>query len=154
MRTNSFTKINGEGLRFCVVRARFNADITQGLLDGALETLRGAGVREEDLTVIEVPGSYEIPTVAARFAKSGKVDGVLALGCIVKGETMHDQYLATAVFNTLSQISAETGIPITAGVLTVNNREQAQVRSGSTDMNRGKEAAHTALEMARMMSSF
>ena len=152
MHTNSFTKTDGRGLRFGVVRARFNAEITQGLLDGALEVLREAGVKEEDLHVVEVPGSYEIPTVASIFAKSGKVDGVLALGCIVKGETMHDQYLATAVFNTLSQISAETGVPITVGVLTVNNREQALVRSGDTDMNRGKEAAHTALEMALITS--
>jgi len=148
MHTNTYKTVNGEGLRFGIVRARFNEAITQGLLDGALETFLSAGVKEENITVVEVPGSFEIPVVAGSLIRKGTVDGVLALGCIIKGETMHDQYLATAVYNAISMIASETGVPITAGVLTVNNREQAEVRSGSTNMNRGHEAAATALEMA------
>jgi 6,7-dimethyl-8-ribityllumazine synthase len=148
MRTNKFTKINGEGYKFGIVRARFNERITQGLLDGALVVLKGAGVKEQDIYVVEVPGSYEIPVVASRLARSGKYDCVLTLGCIIKGDTSHDQYLASAVFNSLSALSVETGVPVTVGILTVNNLEQAEVRSGSTDMNRGRESAHTALEMA------
>lgn len=153
MRTNKFTKINGEGFKFGIVRARFNERITQGLLEGALEVLKEAGVRDEDVSIIEVPGSYEIPVVAARLARFGNCDCVLALGCIIKGDTSHDQYLASAVFNSLSAISVETGVPVTVGILTVNNLEQAEVRSGSTDMNRGKESAYTALEMAEWKCS-
>lgn len=148
MHNNSFKIVDGSLFRFGIVRARFNEDITQGLLDGALKTLREAGVLEENIEVVEVPGSFEIPVVASVLAKRGGLDGVIALGCIIKGETMHDQYLATSVFNGLTQIAIETGVPMTAGVLTVNNREQALVRSGETEMNRGHEATATALEMA------
>ena len=154
MHTNSFKTVSGEGLRFGIIRARFNEEITQGLLDGALETFRSAGVKESDIVVVEVPGSYEIPVVAGALIRKGNIDGVLALGCIIKGETMHDQYLATAVYNALANLSTETGVPITAGVLTVNNKEQAEVRSGSTEMNRGHEAAATALEMVLTMKGF
>lgn len=153
MRTNKFTKINGEGMRFGVIRARFNEEVTQGLLDGALEVLKEAGVKDKDVTVVEVPGSYEIPVIASSMARSKDYDGVLALGCIIKGETSHDHHLATAVLNAMSMISVETGVPVTAGVLTVNNLEQAGVRSGSTEMNRGRESAATALEMVETLKN-
>ena len=141
-------------MRIGVVRARFNQDITQGLLDGAMKVLTESGVWENDIVVVEVPGSYEIPVVAANLIRAGEVDGVIALGCIMKGETMHDQFLANAVFQSLSLLSIETGIPVTVGILTVNNREQAETRSGDTDMNRGREAAHTMLEMVKLNLSF
>lgn len=153
-RTNQFEDINGSGMRIGVVRARFNQDITQGLLDGAMKVLTESGVWENDIVVVEVPGSYEIPVVAANLIRAGEVDGVIALGCIMKGETMHDQFLANAVFQSLSLLSIETGIPVTVGILTVNNREQAETRSGDTDMNRGREAAHTMLEMVKLNLSF
>ncbi|KKW44852.1 MAG: 6,7-dimethyl-8-ribityllumazine synthase [Parcubacteria group bacterium GW2011_GWA2_56_7] len=153
-RTNQFEDINGSGMRIGVVRARFNQDITQGLLDGAMKVLTESGVWENDIVVVEVPGSYEIPVVAANLIRAGEVDGGIALGCIMKGETMHDQFLANAVFQSLSLLSIETGIPVTVGILTVNNREQAETRSGDTDMNRGREAAHTMLEMVKLNLSF
>lgn len=148
MHTNSYNNVNGKGLRFAIVRARFNEQVTQGLLDAALTTLFEAGVEKEDVTVVEVPGSFEIPVVAGVYARSGNVDAVLALGCIIKGETMHDYYLASSVYTALAQLSSETGVPVTVGVLTVNSQEQAEVRSGDSSMNRGHEAAATALEMA------
>ncbi|MDA1038247.1 MAG: 6,7-dimethyl-8-ribityllumazine synthase [bacterium] len=147
MRTNNFKEINGEDFKIGIIRARFNEDITGGLLSGAMETLKKAGVKEENITVVEVPGSLEIPTIAAKLIEKGGYDALITLGCIIKGETKHDEHIALALFPNLARLSMESKVPITMGILTVLNREQALVRSGTTDMNRGHESANTALEM-------
>lgn len=150
---NTFTHVDGTGLRFAIVRARFNAEITQGLLGGAQRVLHEAGVKTDDIRVVTVPGSFEIIHAAHLLAESGRYDAILALGCIIKGATKHDEHLATAVYSGMKDIMLKTGTVVVGGVLTVNSLEQAQERSGDGPMNRGAESAHTALEMAQLSTS-
>lgn len=147
---NTFRHVDGSKFRFAIVRARFNETITQGLLDGALRTLAAAGVATGHIRVVEVPGSFEIIHAANVLAASERYDAVLCLGCIIKGATKHDEYLANAVYDAMKDITLKHGVPCIAGVLTVNDRAQADERSGDTPMNRGAEAAHTALEVSAL----
>lgn len=150
---NTFTPVDGTGLRFAIVRARFNADITQGLLSGAQRVLYEAGVKQDDIRVITVPGSFEIIHAAHQLAETGRFDAIIALGCIIKGATKHDEYLAEAVYGGMRDIMLKTGTAVVGGVLTVNTLAQAVERSGDGPMNRGAEAAHTALEMGQLSTS-
>lgn len=134
-------------LRVGIVVSRFNGDITDALLQGALETLRAWNVHEKNIRVVHVPGSFEIPLAAARLAKTKKYDCIVVLGCILKGETRHDEYIAHAVAGGLTRIALDFTIPIGFGVITPNTLAQAKARShGST--NHGAFAARAALEMA------
>ncbi len=145
--TQRTTRGDGSKLRVGIAVARFNEDITTALLDGARETLRAWGVKDAHVHVSHVAGSYELPLACARLIKRHKLDAALALGCIVKGETKHDEYLAQAVANGLMQLMLSTNVPIGFGVITANTLQQARVRSRGT-ANKGSEAAAAALESA------
>ena len=134
-------------LKVGIAAARFNEDITEALLRGAREVIRAWGVKESNVHVLRVYGSFELPFACQRLIKKHKVGAVIALGCIVKGETRHDEYLAHAVLNGLQRVSLETGVPVGLGVLTTNTLAQARARSRGRH-DHGAQAAQAALEAA------
>jgi 6,7-dimethyl-8-ribityllumazine synthase len=136
--------------RFAIVVSRFNEEITEGLLRGARDVFSEASVRDEDLTIVRVPGAFEIPIAAQRLAESGAYDAIVCLGCLIKGDTMHFEYIAEAASHGIVQAAAATGIPMAFGVLTTMTEEQAVERSGTGAGNKGREAATAALEMATL----
>jgi 6,7-dimethyl-8-ribityllumazine synthase len=138
------------GHRFAIVVSRFNEEITDGLLQGARGRLAEASVPDDDVTIIRVPGAFEIPIVAQRLGESGEYDAIVCLGCLIKGETMHFEYIAEAASHGIMQAAAATGIPMAFGVLTTLTEEQAVERSRSGPDNKGREAAAAALEMAKL----
>jgi 6,7-dimethyl-8-ribityllumazine synthase len=138
--------LNAEGLRFAIVASRFNDEIVTGLLDGAVDCLRRHGAKDDDVSVVRVPGAFEIP--AAANIVDG--DAIVALGCLIRGETPHFDVLASQVTNELSRISVERKIPVAFGVLTCNTLEQAVARSSPGPGNKGWEAALAAIEMANL----
>ena len=139
------------GYRFAIVVSRFNPGITDGLLAGARDALAQAGVRDDDVTLVRVPGAFELPVAAQRLAESGRVDAVICLGCLIKGDTMHFEYIADAATRGISQVGLETGVPVAFGVLTTLTDEQAEVRARPGDGNKGREAALAAVEMATLL---
>lgn len=138
--------------RFAIAVSRYNEHITGKLLAGAVETLQAAGVADEAIDVAWVPGAWELPLVAQRFAGSGKYAAVLCLGAVIKGETTHDEHINRQVSLSLGQISLATGVPVLFGVLTCNTVEQAIHRSGGNVGNKGRDCAEAALEMVRLLS--
>ncbi len=152
MDSNTFDNVSGAGKRFAIIRARFNESITQGLLDGAKQTLLEAEVAESDIEVVKVPGSFEVAYTAEQLARTKNFDAIICLGAIIKGDTKHDEHLATAVYQAMQDIARTHSVPVIAGVLTTLDRAQAEKRS--TEMNRGTEAAKTALEMAKLHERF
>jgi 6,7-dimethyl-8-ribityllumazine synthase len=146
--TGSITKT--EGLHFAVVAARFNDIVTKPLVEGALEAFRRHSVREEDIDVIWVPGSFEIPLVAQTLGKSGKYHAVLCIGAVVRGATTHYDAVANSAASGIVSASLNSGIPCIFGVLTCENMEQALDRAGGKVGNKGAEAAVTAIEMASL----
>jgi 6,7-dimethyl-8-ribityllumazine synthase len=147
---NTFKELDGGKIRVAIVRARFNEEITQGLLNGAVEALHQAGVTDDKIKVIEVPGSFEIIHAANVIAKQNTYNAIICLGCIIRGSTKHDEYLASAVYSAMKDIIIEHSVPVIAAVLTVNDKQQAVERSSTGPMNRGTEAALVALEMANL----
>ena len=144
-------KPDGGGDRFAVVASRFNSEIVGGLLDGARSALTEAGVDWDRVAVFRVPGAFEIPLVAKRAAESGKYDAVVAIGCLIRGETPHFEYISNQTSLGIGQVALETGIPVTFGVITVNSDEQAFARSGAGEGNKGYEAAMAAVEMVKLL---
>ena len=140
-------------LRIGIIVGRFNEPIGKRLLEGAQDCLVRHGIREEDITVVWVPGAYEIPLAAQRLASSGEVDALITLGAVIRGDTPHFDYVSGHAANGVGRASLDTGIPITFGVLTTNDSDQARERSGGKAGNKGFEAALAALEMASLMSS-
>lgn len=140
-------KGNAARCRIGIVVSGYYADINQRMLSAARETLRDWQVADEHIAVVEVPGSFEIPYGCQALLKRGKFDALITLGCIVKGETKHDEYIAHAVANGIMRLTAEHGVPISFGVLTVNTIEQAVERS-TGENNKGHEAAVAALTLA------
>jgi 6,7-dimethyl-8-ribityllumazine synthase len=138
------------GYRFAIIVSRFNEDITEGLLAGARETLAEAAVQEKDVTIVRVPGAFEIPVTALRLTESGLFDAVICLGCLVKGDTMHFEYIAQAASHGIMDASTASGVPIAFGVLTTLTEEQAAERSNPGPGNKGREAALAAIEMATL----
>ena len=138
------------GYRFAIVVSRFNEQITEGLLQGAREALAGAGVRDEDVILFRVPGAFEIPVTALRAGRTGRFDAVICLGCLIKGDTMHFEYIASAACNGISDAAVATGIPMALGVLTTLTEEQAIERAAAGPGNKGREAALAAVEMATL----
>jgi 6,7-dimethyl-8-ribityllumazine synthase len=128
----------------------FNPEITQGLLDGARKALADAQVRDEDVAVIHVPGAFEIPVAAQRLATTGRYEAVITLGCLIKGETMHFEYIAAAASQGIMDVSTNTGVPVAFGVLTASTDAQAEERSVPGPGNKGGEAALAAIEMATL----
>jgi 6,7-dimethyl-8-ribityllumazine synthase len=138
------------GCRFAVVVSRFNEEITSGLLNGARAALLDAGVADDDVTLVHVPGAFEIPVAALHLAQSGHFDAVICLGCLIKGDTMHFEYIAEAVSQGIMNVGVATGVPVAFGVLTTITEEQAVLRAAPGDRNKGREAALAAIEMATL----
>lgn len=146
-------RLNGGGLRVGIVVARFNEAITRQLLAGAQDALIRHGVDAEDVDVVWVPGSFEIPLAAQRLAASGNYQAVVCLGAVIRGETPHFEYVASQVSSGIAQVGLTTGVPTTFGVLTTDTVEQALARAGLKAGNRGYEAAVAAIEMANLLRS-
>jgi 6,7-dimethyl-8-ribityllumazine synthase len=142
--------LQGQGVKVTIVVSRFNSFITDRLLEGALDALRRHGVEEEGITVVRVPGSFEIP-LGVRRAAGQKVDAVIALGALIRGGTPHFDYLSAEVTKGVAQVMLETGIPVSFGVLTTDTVEQAIERAGTKAGNKGAEAAQSALEMVSLL---
>ncbi len=144
-------QLTARGLKFAIVVSRFNSLVTQRLLDGALDALRRHEVDENAITIAWTPGSFELPLVAQKFAKSGKYDAVICLGCIIRGDTPHFEYVASETAKGIAQVMLDTGVPVVFGVVTADNLEQALERAGTKAGNRGFDAAMTAMEMANLL---
>jgi 6,7-dimethyl-8-ribityllumazine synthase len=142
--------LQGQGVKVSIVVSRFNGFITDRLLEGALDALRRHGVEEKGITVVRVPGSFEIP-LGVRRAAGQKVDAVIALGALIRGGTPHFDYLSAEVTKGVAQVMLETGIPVAFGVLTTDTVEQAIERAGTKAGNKGAEAAQSALEMVSLL---
>jgi 6,7-dimethyl-8-ribityllumazine synthase len=138
--------------RFAIIVSRFNEEITGGLLAGAREALAEAGVRGDDVAVFEVPGAFEIPLAAKYAAESGQFAAVICLGCLIKGDTMHFEYIADAASHGIMRVGLDTRVPVAFGVLTTLTEEQAEQRAAPGPDNKGREAALAALEMATLLS--
>jgi 6,7-dimethyl-8-ribityllumazine synthase len=143
----------GDGLKFALIVSRFNAFITERLLEGALDCLKRHGVNEADLTLVRVPGAWEIPLAAKRLANSKAHDAVICLGAVIRGATPHFDYVAAEVSKGTAQVALEAGIPVLFGILTTDSLEQAVERAGSKAGNKGYAAAEAALEMVNLLKS-
>ena len=138
----------GAGRRFAIVASRFNQEVVEKLLDGALETLVDKGVALDDIDVVWVPGAWELPIAARRLLSSDRYSGIVAVGAVIRGDTPHFEYVSAECARGLAQASAEFDVPIGFGVLTTDNDAQAEARAGGEMGNKGHEAAMAALEMA------
>ena len=139
-------------MRVAIVVSRFNDFVTGRLLDGARAALSDAGVAAEDVEVLHVPGAFEIPMAAQRAAETGQVAAVVCLGCLIRGETPHFEYIASACAHGITAAAASTGVPMSFGVLTTNSAEEALERAAPGPANKGREAAEAAVEMARLFA--
>jgi 6,7-dimethyl-8-ribityllumazine synthase len=144
--------LNAAGKKFALVVSRFNSFITERLLDGALLALRQAGASKDDVSVVRVPGAFEIPSAARQLAESGKYDAIVCIGCLLRGDTLHYDVIANEVTRGIGQSSQETGVPHAFGVLTCDTLEQAIDRAGLKAGNKGYEAGLAAVEMASLHS--
>lgn len=145
--------LDAAGLRFAIVVGRFNSFVTERLLEGALDAIRRHGGDVDAVEVLRVPGSWEMPVVAAELARTKRADAVICLGAVVRGETPHFDYVAGNAASGLASVAAETGVPIAFGVLTTNTMDQATDRAGGKSGNKGWDAAMTAIEMVRLLRS-
>lgn len=141
----------GTAKHFAIVASRFNELVVSRLVEGTLNTLRRHGVQDDAITLTWVPGSFEIPVVAKTLASSGKYNAVIALGCVIRGETSHFDYVAGECASGIARAALDTGVPILFGVLTTNTLEEALERAGAKAGNKGSDAALAALEMADLM---
>ncbi|NPA13086.1 MAG: 6,7-dimethyl-8-ribityllumazine synthase [Aquificae bacterium] len=144
-------QLNAEGLKFAIVVGRFNSLITEKMLEGALDCILRHGGEENNITIVKVPGSFEIPLTAKKLAKTGKYDAVICLGAVIRGATPHFDYVAAEVSKGIAQVSLETEIPIAYGILTTDTLEQAVERAGTKMGNKGFDAALSAIEMANVL---
>lgn len=144
--------LKAKKVKIAVIMSRFNGNVARALLRGALQGLREAGVRESDTRVVEVPGAFEIPLAAKAAAKSGKFDGIVCLGTVIRGETPHFDYVCRGAAQGILQAQLETGVPMAFGILTTNTVDQAVARAGSDpDKNKGFEAAKVVIEMIEVI---
>lgn len=139
------------GRRFGIVVSRFNEFITGRLLEGALDSLRRHGVKEEDIEVAWTPGTFEIPIVAKTMAEAGRFDAIICLGAVIRGATPHFEYIASEVAKGVAQVGLSTGVPTIFGVITADTVDQAVERAGTKSGNKGADAAKAAIEMANLM---
>jgi len=146
-------ELKAEGKRFAIVVSRFNAFITERLLQGALDGLRRTGARNEDIEIMRVPGSFELPSAARLLAESGEYDAVICLGCLLRGETAHYDVIVNECARGIGQSAQDTGVPHAFGVLTCDTLEQAIDRAGLKMGNKGFEAALTAVEMVSLKTA-
>jgi 6,7-dimethyl-8-ribityllumazine synthase len=143
-------KLIGKGLRFAIIVSRFNEVVTQKLLEGALDCLIRHDVQEDDIDVLWTPGSFEIPVTAKKLASSGKYNAIICLGCLIRGDTPHFDFLSAEVTKGVAQVALEYSLPVAFGILTADTLEQAIERSGAKQGNKGFQAALSALEMANL----
>jgi 6,7-dimethyl-8-ribityllumazine synthase len=146
-------RLVGRGLKFAIVVSRFNEFVSKNLLSGALDSLKRHEVDDANVDVAWVPGSFEIPLVADKLAESGKYDGVLCLGAVIRGNTPHFDYVAAEVSKGIARVGLDRGIPVAFGIITADTLEQAIDRAGAKAGNKGWQAALTAIEMADLVSS-
>lgn len=144
-------KLTTAGEKFCIIISRFNDFIGSKLLSGAVDELKRHGVADEDIDIVKVPGAFEIPLAAQKFAKTGKYNAIITLGAVIKGSTPHFDYVSAEVSKGVAHVALETGIPVIFGVLTTDNIEQAIERAGTKAGNKGSDAAKTAIEMANLV---
>jgi len=146
--------IRATGKKFALVVSRFNSFVVESLVDGALDALERHGeVNEQDITLVRVPGAYELPIAAKKLAEQNKYDAIIALGAVIRGGTPHFEFVAGECNKGLAQVSLEYGIPISFGVITTDSIEQAIERSGTKAGNKGAEAAVSALEMVNVLAN-
>ena len=138
------------GARFAVIVSRFNESITERLVTGARAAFAQAGAGEADVRVLHVPGAFELPQAARAAARAGGIDAIVCLGCVIRGDTPHFEYISSATAQGVMAAAGDTGVPMAFGVLTTDTREQAEARAGDGPDNKGYEAAAAALEMAAL----
>jgi len=144
-------KLQAKGFKIGIVLSRFNGFLTAELLNGALDALKKLGAEDADITVYKVPGSFEVPLVAKKLAKAGKVDGIVCLGALIRGDTPHFDVLSAEVTKGLAQIALEDGVPVAFGILTVETIEQGIERSGTKAGNRGWDAVFSLVETMNLV---
>lgn len=140
--------LNADGLRFAIVASRFNDDIVDGLLRGAIDCLSRHGAKDTDVAIYRVPGAFEIPTVVRKLI--GTCNAIISIGCLIRGDTPHFDFISAQVTNELSRVAVDAQFPVAFGVITCNTYEQAQERSSPGPKNKGWEAALAAIEMANL----
>ncbi len=140
-----------EGVRFAVVASRWNARIADALVAGARASLAGNGVADSAVDVVRVPGAWEIPVAAAKLAASGRYAAIVALGCVIRGDTRHYEHVADGCAEGLMRVALDFGVPVLNGVLAVEDAEDAEKRAGGSHGNKGEEAALAAIEMASLL---
>lgn len=143
--------LKADGLRFVIVASRWNDLIVSRLISGARDALLRLGAQRDNLTLVRVPGSFEIPLAARKLAESGRYDAIICLGAVIRGETPHFDYLAGEVTSGMATVSRETGVPVAYGIITAETVEQAINRAGVKSGNKGFEAALAAIEMANLL---
>ncbi|MBL7211277.1 MAG: 6,7-dimethyl-8-ribityllumazine synthase [Desulfobacteraceae bacterium] len=144
-------QLSAEGFRFAIIVSRFNDFICSRLAEGAMDALMRNGADDEKLLLVKVPGAFEIPIVAKRLSQSGHYDAIICLGAVIRGATSHFEYVAAEVSKGIANVALESNIPITFGILTTDNLEQAIERAGSKSGNKGFEAAMVAIEMVNLL---
>ena len=147
-------RLSAGGIRVAIVASRWNDFIVSRLIGGATDALERLGASSDAITIIRVPGSFELPMAAKRAALSDEYDAVICLGVVIRGETPHNEYIAAEVFKGIAQVSLETNLPITLGVVTADNLEQAIDRAGAKSGNKGFDAAMTAVELVNLYREF
>ncbi len=141
-----------DGKRFAIVASRFNEFITSKLLTGAIDALKRHGCDDDNITCVHVPGAFELPLVAKRLAESGGFDAIICVGCVIRGQTPHFEYVAGEAAKGVAQVGLTTGVPATFGVITADTLEQAVERAGAKSGNKGAEAAMSAIELANLLA--
>lgn len=145
--------LNAKGMRFSIVVSRFNDFINAKLLDGALDALSRHGADDGNICIVKVPGSFEIPLVAQKLANSGNVDAIICLGAVIRGATPHFEYISAEVTKGIAKVTLDSGIPVSFGILTTDNIEQAIERAGTKSGNKGWDAALAAVEMVNLLKA-
>ena len=143
--------LNAKGMRFSIVVSRFNDFINAKLLDGALDALSRHGADEDNVSIVKVPGSFEIPLMAKKLADSGNYDAIICLGAVIRGATPHFEYISAEVTKGIATVALDSGIPVSFGILTTDNIEQAIERAGTKSGNKGWDAALAAVEMVNLV---
>ncbi len=145
--------VDAGGMRVGIVVSRFNSDITEALLDGAVSALKEHGSRDEDLTIVHVPGAFEIGTIAVKMADCGRFDAIVCLGCVIRGDTAHFDYVCQGAMDAIGRVACRGDVGVGNGVLTVDTLQQALERVGGAHGHKGEEAALTAVEVAQQLKA-
>jgi 6,7-dimethyl-8-ribityllumazine synthase len=143
--------LNADGMRLAIVASSFNDEVVAGLILGAKRAIEKSGGNFDEVPIYRVPGAFEIPLAAQKAVDSGKFDAVIAIGCLIRGETPHFEYISQQMSLGIGKVALDTGVPVSFGVITVNDDEQAAARSGDNTENKGYEAALAAIEMVNLL---